>query len=336
LSYSSCIIDPVNEHKTVGFGVVLMAGAFGEQLDRPQPHTPGGIVNVSARLAAELPWFWLMCAWSWDQVMALTRDFLKSKDSKATAEAIIFNQAVNDWFDLIYELGEGSGRPATRSARALVEHAINLSDISANPSLSAQYIDHLAVADLRLRDAAIGISRLTGNEQKSARRRLRQRAGKAEPVVTNGRRKYHKRWRSQWHQDSLKDRADAHGLASLYDYYAIASLVQHGAAGGSIGTRNTIVGEIVHRTGPAFALCPGFLPRGHPRLQGFDRRSQPNPARAGLDRRPCCDRRVADRISALPRGHTEDRQHDLAYDATDAPGPHPGGRSKRQTTMVYP
>jgi hypothetical protein len=241
---------------------MLMGGVFGEQADRPQPHERQGSVNVVARLTAELPWFGAMCAWSQDQVLALTRDFLKGTDSNESADAIIFSQAVNDWLDLMIEIGNGWGRPATRSARALVEHAINLSDLAADPSLSPQYIDHLAVADVRLRDAAIGLSRLIGNDRRSAQRRLRARASKAEPVVARGRRRYHNRWWSQWHKDSLKNRADTHGLSSLYDYYAIASLVQHGAAGGSIGTRNTIAGEIVHRIGSALALCPDAYHEG--------------------------------------------------------------------------
>jgi len=43
-----------------------------------------------------------------------------------TAGRLIFNQAVNDVLQLLNDLGSANGRTAIRTARSLIEHAINL------------------------------------------------------------------------------------------------------------------------------------------------------------------------------------------------------------------
>lgn len=177
----------------------------------------------------------------------------------ATHESVrlLFNLSVNDFRDLLHDLGSGSGRSAIRAARAVIEHAINLRTVGAGLAEASRYVEHLDQGPTLLRGLATGADRLTGAYRRSYERSLEQRARPArrrfEAAVAE-----HGAWFERgWTQMTLKDRATLHGLAHLYDYYKLASLVAHGSSGGSVGSvRDHPSGFRTFRTGPALELAP--------------------------------------------------------------------------------
>jgi hypothetical protein len=171
------------------------------------------------------------------------------------ASAVVVNQAINDGQDLLVDLTQLRGRPATRAARALVEHVINLRTIMADPVAADRYASHGAVAAQLEVEAGIGLTRLQGNEHRAERHRLRKLARESATEAREALRRFGAGYRRSWAADNLVERAGKVGLEGLYDYYRLSSMVLHGAIGGAAGTVSRKHSQPVHRTGPSLQLC---------------------------------------------------------------------------------
>lgn len=192
-------------------------------------------------------------AWLVDRLMVYGSLFAQRAPSHAAA--IIVNQAVNDGQDLLIELVRLRGRPATRAARALVEHVINLRTVVSDPVAADRYVSHRAVAAQVEAEAEIGLTRLQGGEHRAERHRLRKLARDSTAEAREALGRYGTRYRRSWAADSLLDRAGKVGLSDLYGYYRLSSMVLHGTVGGAAGTVSHEHKRPVHRTGPSLQLC---------------------------------------------------------------------------------
>lgn len=173
------------------------------------------------------------------------------------AAHLICNQAVNDLIDLIGAAHQGAGRSAMRAARSLVEHAINLHTVLASEDDAQRYVDHLEQAPALLLDMAPGVELLTGTARRSYEYGLGKTGRPARRNFTEAVARYGSAFGRGWTPVNLHDRATRHGLADQYTFYKFASLVAHGSAGGTVGTRRPLNADVVtHRTGPALALAP--------------------------------------------------------------------------------
>lgn len=230
-----------------------------------EPERPGALwdsLNIPAIINGELSWYGENVDLALYVSSLCLREFMSSSWDYP-ASAIVFNQAFNDWLTLTSELAEGSGRSATRTARALVEHAINMADVAASSDMSERYMAHLSLIAEYQHDAQIGLSRLPARVRRSLIHRLKKAAKSEEQAIAASVARYGRQWRLKWSGDNLANRAARHGMNDLYKYYRIASLVMHGAAGGSLGSVRTVSGLDVHRTGPALHLCPMAFHEGH-------------------------------------------------------------------------
>lgn len=212
---------------------------------------------------------------------------LWTERSTSYAGALIVNQSVNDAQDMLLDLSHLRGRPATRAARALVEHAVNLHAVLGSPDSAERYYRHSAVASTIEARAGFGLRRLTGNERRSEEHRLKKLARDTRPAFDAAVAEYGSGYVRGWAAANLHDRASAAGLLGLYDYYRFSSAVLHGSAGGATGTVSADYAEPVHRTGPSLALCVTAFHEG---IRALDEIVQQlEAARADLDMSPLRD-----------------------------------------------
>ncbi|MEU8280325.1 DUF5677 domain-containing protein [Microbispora bryophytorum] len=182
--------------------------------------------------------------------------FAYSASSAGHAGAVVANQAFNDFIDLCFDLCVCRGRSALREARALFEHLVNFLDVTSDPDLAKRYELHGAVAAQIEAAAKYGHEFLSGNELRGARHVLGKLARESRPDYEMAIANYGLRFRKNWANSTLKDRADRHGLGGEYDFYRLASAVLHGSAGGVKGTLSSQYERPVHRAGPALELSP--------------------------------------------------------------------------------
>lgn len=182
---------------------------------------------------------------------------IASGDRSHRAIRLLYNQVVNDLLGLLDEVGEGSGRPSIRTARTLIEHAINMRTITEDLRTANRYIDHLELGRVLMQEQAIGAEFLNGNERKAFLHSLKKAAVGAKRTFDLAAKEHGKSFQRQWHPKSLRDRANQYELGELYENYQLASLVTHGSSGGIIGTFRTAEdGTPIHRTGQALELAP--------------------------------------------------------------------------------
>jgi hypothetical protein len=187
------------------------------------------------------------------------------------AAALVVNQAVNDAQDMLSDLCRLRGRPATRAARALVEHAVNLHAVLTSGEAADRYYRHRSVGSTVEARAGFGLDRLQGNERRAEVHRLRKLERDGGAALEAAIAKYGRGYLRGWAAANLHDRAEAAGLLDLYDYYRFSSMVLHGAAGGAAGTVSTAQEESVHRVGPSLVLC---VTAYHEGIRALDRTVQ--------------------------------------------------------------
>lgn len=193
---------------------------------------------------------------------------IHSSDEDNEALHVITTQAVNDFLDLLFDALNGRGRPALRSARSLFELLIAARDVGGSSDLSSRYLDQRWIAARLESTLDLELNELPGRDRKAEEHRLRKLAREAVPRYETVIDRYGSGFTRQWHPLSLKDRADNYGLSHDYDFYRLASMVLHGSAGGLLGLRAEVGGQMVYRTGLALTLCPIALLQG---LRFFDR-----------------------------------------------------------------
>jgi hypothetical protein len=195
------------------------------------------------------------------QLLIFVRGHLPKLENNHAA-ATVFNQAVNDFSDLCFELVTCRGRPALRASRALFEHLINYRDVTDDPESQQRYERHHAVAAQVEADAEIGLNRLTGDVAKSVRHMLRKLRRDSKKDYDEAIASYGSTFRARWAKTDLRERAKRLGLDQEYEFYRLASMVLHGSAGGAKGTLSSAYPAPVHRTGAALQLCPPAYVKG--------------------------------------------------------------------------
>ncbi|MBM0230227.1 DUF5677 domain-containing protein [Micromonospora sp. ATA51] len=193
-------------------------------------------------------------------MLSAGRRFHNATPSGASLE--VFGQATNDFNDLLFDLYDGRGRPATRAARALVEHLINLCDVLADANLAERYLAHRALTPLIEAEAEVGLSLLKGREQKAEEHRLKSQARRHRQEAQEAIAKYGPGFRRSWTERNLYDRSRQYGHERFYHYYRLSSQVLHGASGGAKESIREIDGRHVHRSGSALALLPSAYAEG--------------------------------------------------------------------------
>lgn len=198
------------------------------------------------------------------------------------AEAMIFNQTVNDYIDLLFDVVTGRGRAAVKSARTLFELLVTLKDVVRDAGISQRYRQYDAVVAQTESRLTLELDALSGKEllaERHARLKLaRDSATPAKQAIDT----YGRRYASNWAGRSLADRARFHGLSEGYDFYRFASAILHGSSGGVVGHVRTLDGKPVHRTGPAISLCPrAFLYGTQFFLESIE--ALPKEAKSGAD-----------------------------------------------------
>ncbi|MFI7025175.1 DUF5677 domain-containing protein [Micromonospora sp. NPDC049900] len=210
--------------------------------------------SISERLYREMPDFGQLVDQAHLAMTVASRNFYGVASNSASLE--VFNQAVNDFNDLLFDLCEARGRPATRAARALIEHLINLSDVVADDSLAERYLAHGALTPMIEAEAEVGIWLLKGRERRAAEHRLRSQARRHKQQATEAVAKYGSSFRRSWAEKNLRDRARLHGHEKFYHYYRLSSQILHGASGGARESMREIDGRNVYRSGLALSLLP--------------------------------------------------------------------------------
>lgn len=174
----------------------------------------------------------------------------------ARADEVIFTQSVSDLNSLFHELAGGHGRSASRTARTLIENAINMRWVLTNQGEAQRYVEQIDIApkiELSLTETSIWPSNKVA-------RRLRSKAAheykKAKTEVEAILAKHGPRFLRTWTDMTLVDRASRTNLSYLYEAYRALSQVTHGSSGAVLGLRRQIQGNTVVRTGPDLSACP--------------------------------------------------------------------------------
>ncbi|WP_434090558.1 DUF5677 domain-containing protein [Micromonospora chalcea] len=163
---------------------------------------------------------------------------------------------------MLIDLYDARGRPATRAARALIEHLVNLSDVLSDADLAERYLAHGVLAPLIEAEAEIGVMLLKGRERRAEEHRLKSQFRRHKPDVEEAIAKYGPGFRRSWTERNLYDRARKYGYEKFYHYYRLSSQVLHGASGGAKGSIRQIDGRHVHRSGSALVLLPQAYAEG--------------------------------------------------------------------------
>lgn len=184
-------------------------------------------------------------------------------DPREHAMSWIVNQAVNDLLDVVADCIAGRGRSATRGARSLFEHAVNLAWVldPNNSGEAERYVDHSVIGRaLELDLDPFDETEFAGGERKTVRHAYKkyERRVRRESQAAIAR---HGEWfKRSWTRRTLRDRAEAVGLGDMYDQYRLLSAVTHGTAGADRWQRREdSSGPPTLRTGPAIAACPVAL-----------------------------------------------------------------------------
>jgi len=159
---------------------------------------------------------------------------------------LIVNQVVNDFLDLLGELKRGDGRPAIRTSRSIIEHAINLRTVAEDLPTAQRYLDHLDQIGVLVSRLDLSPLAFDGKDRRAEKHRLKKLGRDAERRFAEAEALHGRTFARQWHPKSVRDRADGFGWAEAYDLYRLASLVTHGSAGGALGsTRQRARGDLI-------------------------------------------------------------------------------------------
>lgn len=184
-----------------------------------------------------------------DALGTLFRSLTEPEHGRAVVQ--ITCQLVNDCADLLFQLRDGNGRPATRTARAQIENLVNLATVMASDDASLRYTDHSeVVAHLVEQYRSLHYDDL--DDRGDAAARLAELRKRCDSVLQ----RHGSSFRHRWAGKSIAKRVASHGLSSYADYYELSSMVVHNSTGGTRGTLRPIRDLAVYRVGPALELCP--------------------------------------------------------------------------------
>ncbi|MEW6875778.1 DUF5677 domain-containing protein [Trueperella pyogenes] len=159
---------------------------------------------------------------------------------------IVLTQFLDDFGSMIISADRGEGRDVARAARSTFEHLVNLSDLISFPPLQEQYLDHAEVTKLQY--AELPAEYKMGRSLNPST--IEQLKNEVEQMTT----KYHDKYRTRWHRESLYGRAKRWGYGAEYEVYRVLSSLVHGNAGGILGNEIEIQNNSVLRVGPNYEL----------------------------------------------------------------------------------
>lgn len=171
-------------------------------------------------------------------------------------------QTVNDFSDLLADIGMGRGRPAIRGLRSIFESLVTMLDIASGTDAADRYEEHYAVVRYQAATMKVALTGLAGNDLRAEnhRRRKQQRTYRKahdEAIAKRGR-----SFERTWSDESLQTRAARHGYTKDYDLYRVLSSSVHVAAGGARGVERRYDETPVYRFGPDLLNCPLALSEG--------------------------------------------------------------------------
>jgi hypothetical protein len=172
---------------------------------------------------------------------------------------LIFGQSVGDLIDLIRDVQAGSGRAASRAARTLVEHAINIRSVAGDLAIAQRYLDHLDQGPLLAEQLEIGFNALHPKTIRSHRHAVRKAAREARPRFEAALANYGSGFANSWNPKNLRERAEDQGQVNFYYYYKQASLIAHGSAAATWRTRTHNKYGPLHTVGLDFESAPEAL-----------------------------------------------------------------------------
>lgn len=186
-------------------------------------------------------------------------------DLPGPAESRILTAAVNDVIALVGHVDRFDGRSAAHAARALFEHLVNMLDVYGSKVNTAErYASHRHVTEDQVSRRRWYLELLDRKARKHENDRLTRLEKKAAAPLAATLAAYGPSFARGWARGTLKERADAHGLADLYEGYRILSGVIHGSSGALAGIVKQMRGVDVHRIGldldlAATAYAEGLL-----------------------------------------------------------------------------
>jgi hypothetical protein len=229
--------------------------------ERRPPTTPvdePDIMGPAPKIRELLIELWPEIGPLFNNVMISCLPFVRQyyKAGARAAEDIILTQSMSDLNALMVELSDGSGRSASRTARTLVESAINRAYVISMPDAAERYVDHLdLLPKLELEFVerqSWPTSSLAKRYLGAARHAFKKHKSRINELLTA---KYDSSFYRTWTPASLHDRARSVGLDSLYSAYRLLSQIAHGSSLAVVGLQRDIEGQRVVRTGPDLAAC---------------------------------------------------------------------------------
>lgn len=179
---------------------------------------------------------------------------------------LVSSQAINDVVLLLGDLQAGRGRSAIRTSRALIEHAVNMYTITSSLCDAQRYLEHLDLGLAMMLEMEVGADLLDKRSRARYIHNLKRVGRGARGRFQAAQKNWGSGFARQWSPVSLATRAEAHGMASMYDFYRLASLVTHGSAGGVLGTRRQSKSgkteSTSFRIGPALEIAPVAMMAG--------------------------------------------------------------------------
>lgn len=193
----------------------------------------------------------------WSDAIATAREarldwagsIVRRTDSVNAAVRLIVEQFTRDFVDLMDEVDRAAGRPAMRTARVLLEHAINLCTVLDDDEQSSRYIAHLELGPILAADAVPNAISgfVKGRDLRRVEHRMQAQARGARNSFKAALDLYGPAFRRSWSAKNLHDRAAEQGVLGMYDLYRLGSLTTHGSAGAAAHTSQTAgLSTVIH------------------------------------------------------------------------------------------
>lgn len=162
-------------------------------------------------------------------------------DTVDHAVRLIVAQFATDFVDLLKDIDQARGRSAVRTARSMMEHAINLATVLEDEEEAARYVAHLDLGYILAEDTLPMAFEgwIPGDFLRDMKHQLKVDAREPRKRFAQAMEQYGKSFRRSWSTKNLHDRAHEQDVPGMYDLYRIASLTAHGSAGATIHDKRT-------------------------------------------------------------------------------------------------
>ena len=173
--------------------------------------------------------------------LAWAGSIAQRSDSVDHAVRLIVAQFATDFVDLLKDIDQARGRSAVRTARSMMEHAINLATVLEDAAEAARYVAHLDLGYILAEDTLPLAFEgwIPGDFLRDMKHRLKVDAREPRKRFALATERYGRNFRRSWSTKNLHDRAKDQDVLGMYDLYRIASLTAHGSAGATIHDQRT-------------------------------------------------------------------------------------------------